>query len=293
MANKKIGIVLLLALLTTFGVNAQRATFMRINEVMVINEHDIMDNYGNHDGWIELYNTSAAPVNIAGCWLTTDRNNPKMYPIPKGDVRTTVPKNQTILFYCDGFMDRGVFHTNFRLDPTKENYIAMYDGDGRNLIDSVTIPAGQIADVTYGRLVDGNGNWGILSKVTPESNNITLDRNLKVEAFKEHDQDGIAMTITSMGTVFFALILLYLSFKFVGNQSIKASKRRAAAAGVTTSETTGQESGEIFAAIATALYELNNDDHDEEPSVITIHKVQRNYSPWSSKIYTLRHTPRK
>jgi hypothetical protein len=47
MTRKKIGVLLLMALLVSFGANAQRATFMRINEVMVINENDIqmtMDN---------------------------------------------------------------------------------------------------------------------------------------------------------------------------------------------------------------------------------------------------------
>ena len=292
MTRKKIGVLLLMALLVSFGANAQRATFMRINEVMVINENDIQDDYGQHDGWIELYNSSAAPVNIAGCWLTTDRNNPKMYAIPKGDNHTIIPLHQTALFFCEGHANRGTFYTNFKLDSLKENYIALYDGDGKNLIDSITIPAGQVADVTFGRLVDGKTPWGVLKVPTPNSNNVTNDKNEKVENFKQRDGYGIAMTITSMATVFLGLALLYLCFKATGKASIKASKRRAAAAGVKTSENTGHESGEIFAAIATALYELSDDAHDNEPTILTINKVQRNYSPWSSKIYTLRQTPR-
>ena len=38
MINKKIGVLLLFALLVSFGAKAQRATSMRINEVLVINE---------------------------------------------------------------------------------------------------------------------------------------------------------------------------------------------------------------------------------------------------------------
>ena len=38
MINKKIGVLLLFALLISFGAKAQRATSMRINEVLVINE---------------------------------------------------------------------------------------------------------------------------------------------------------------------------------------------------------------------------------------------------------------
>ena len=32
------------------------------------------------------------------------------------------------------------------------------------------------------------------------------------------------------------------------------------------------------------------DAHDEEPHVITIQEVEKRYSPWSSKIYSMRNT---
>ncbi|MDY5119262.1 MAG: lamin tail domain-containing protein, partial [Muribaculaceae bacterium] len=41
-----------------------------------------------------------------------------------------------------------------------------------------------------------------------------------------------------------------------------------------------------------ALYEHLN-VHDNEDTILTINKVKRAYSPWSSKIYTLRDIPRK
>jgi hypothetical protein len=52
---------------------------------------------------------------------------------------------------------------------------------------------------------------------------------------------------------------------------------------------TGQPN-EIHAAIAMALSELT-EWHDVESNVLTIHNVANNYSPWSSKIYTLRELP--
>lgn len=39
------------------------------------------------------------------------------------------------------------------------------------------------------------------------------------------------------------------------------------------------------AAIGTALYLFFSDKHDEEKYVMTVKKVSRTYSPWSSKIY--------
>ena len=51
-------------------------------------------------------------------------------------------------------------------------------------------------------------------------------------------------------------------------------------------------SGEVNAAIAMTLYLYQNELHDYENTVLTVHKVSRTYSPWSSKIYSLRKYPR-
>ena len=294
MINKRIGVLLLFVLLVSFGAKAQRATSMRINEVLVINEDNFVDDYGKRHAWIELFNTSAGTVNIAGCYLTDDKNNPKKYPIPKGDVLTQIPPHQHTLFWADGEPDRGTFHVNFTLDPSKENYIALYDADGRTLIDEITVPAAQRPDVSYGRVIDGQEEWAQLTKVTPSTNNLTLDSNEKIENFKNNDSLGIGMTITAMAVVFLGLLLLYLIFKQVGKAAIAASKRNAEKAGAPVSASAPDEvSGEVFAAIATALYEMSDDNHDIEHTVLTIRKVRRAYSPWSAKIYSLRETPRK
>jgi hypothetical protein len=46
-------------------------------------------------------------------------------------------------------------------------------------------------------------------------------------------------------------------------------------------------SGDI-AAIAMALNLHFSEMHDEESNLITINRVSRTYSPWSSKIYNMR-----
>lgn len=42
------------------------------------------------------------------------------------------------------------------------------------------------------------------------------------------------------------------------------------------------------AAIAMALYLYFNEIHDEESDIITVKRVSRTYSPWSSKLYNMR-----
>ncbi|NMC38454.1 MAG: hypothetical protein GYA41_09045 [Bacteroidales bacterium] len=42
------------------------------------------------------------------------------------------------------------------------------------------------------------------------------------------------------------------------------------------------------AAIAAALYLYFNEMHDEESDIITVKRVSKTYSPWSSKLYSMR-----
>lgn len=50
--------------------------------------------------------------------------------------------------------------------------------------------------------------------------------------------------------------------------------------------------GEVYAAIGLALHMYLQDIHDYEKMVLTMQRVMRPYSPWSSKIYGLRQWPR-
>ena len=276
---------------------AQQAAQLRLNEVMTLNVHNYQDSYGNHKPWIEIYNSSAATVDIKGCYLTDDLSKLKKYMIPKGDVMTAIKPHQHLLFWADNDPYKGTFHLNFTLDPEVSTIIALVDADGRTIIDSIRIPAGIPADCSYGRLIDGVGEigdasaWDILPKVTPSTNNIILDSNAKLDRLKESDPLGGIMTLTAMMVVFFGLLVLSFVFWLIGSLSIRISNRRAIEAGAglrMRSATRAGISGEVTAAICMAVSESQNDVHDIENAILTIRRVERKYSPWSSKIYGLR-----
>ena len=277
-----------------------------LNEVLITNEGNYQDDYGLHSAWIEIFNRSYGSADLAGCYLkcSSQPGDTVSYFIPKGDVLTLVKPRQHSLFWADGEARRGTFHTNFTLNPETQNWIGLYDS-GRNLLDQITIPAGVLqANQSYARISDAAEKWevkdGSAEKyVTPSTNNKTIDSNAKMEKFEEHDSDGIGMSISAMSVVFCGLILLFIAFKIVGRVSVSLSKRNAMKAkGITDKQEAkekklGEAPGEIFAAIAMAMYEMQSDVHDVEDTVLTITRVKRSYSPWSSKIYTLRETPLK
>ncbi len=289
-------------------VSAQGRRGLRINEVMVKNESSVIDDYGRHAAWIELFNSTFGPLEISSVYLTNDRNNPTMYPVPLGDVNTRISKRQHVIFWADGMPNDGTFHTNFVLIPGVDNWIGLYDADGKTLIDEVTIPATLPFDASYARKVDGVGAdndasaWEVRDGstsslyITPSSNNIIKDTNNKVANFKELDESGGGMTIMAMCIVFSALLVLCISFYIINKISAAISKsNKAKTVGLNLKELSRDErpdhdTGEEIAAIAMALHE-HLDAHDRENTVLTINKVKRAYSPWSSKIYTLRETP--
>ena len=45
--------------------------------------------------------------------------------------------------------------------------------------------------------------------------------------------------------------------------------------------------GNVTAAISMALHLYFQEQHDEESNIVTIKKVKKAYSPWSSKIYSV------
>lgn len=108
--------------------------------------------------------------------------------------------------------------------------------------------------------------------------------------------DGQAGIIVVIGytIVFLALIVMYLVFKYVLPMFFKIKLyRRAAREGRALDETEKTHmAGAENAAIATALYLYFDEQHDEESNVITIRKVSRAYSPWSSKIHSMKHFSR-
>ena len=97
-----------------------------------------------------------------------------------------------------------------------------------------------------------------------------------------------------------ALILLYLAFWALGKLMIHIAKRNKQKASGTATvappvkiKNEGAIVGAEIAAIGMALKMYQDEMHDIESHVLTINRVAKAYSPWSSKIYGLSQPLRK
>ena len=309
------GIILAFMLAVSFSSCRQLSTDSKvlINEVMMQNENNATDEYGDHSPWVELFVKYYGQIDVAGYILEAqpEGGQPKQYTIPKGDQVTIVPARQHIVLWADNHPKKGVLHTDFTLDPNVKTTIRLYNSN-KDLIDEVTIPAGKLkADQSYGRKDQtmterGDENWEVKDNntdddayVTPNTSNKVNDVNVKMVTFREKDPAGIGMAITAMTVVFSCLILLFFAFTLQAKISMNMAKKNElkAQAGSdkpapAADKKAGETPGEVYAAIGMALHEMQNDIHDVEDMVLTIHtdpKVEE--SAWSNKAFAMRQIP--
>lgn len=135
----------------------------------------------------------------------------------------------------------------------------------------------------------------ILAQVTPTIvDSLTKSKiHQNSEKFIQIDPMGLGMTFVGLSVVFLSLLLLYILFfnvtKIINLKLSSGKKEKVEKKQMPISANPDEE---IFAAIGLALHLHFSELHDKESTVLTINKVARTYSPWSSKIYGLRQFPR-
>ena len=295
-------VVMLGAGLVGGRVAAQGINNVRINEVLVDNDQNLVDSYGQRSSWIEFFNSGYELVNIAGCYIgvTKADGSEALYNIPTNDPGTVMHSQTYNIFFCEGTDTKGTFYTNFTLDGVTK--ITLYN-QGRNVIDEFTIDHNsQRPDVSVGWMSPDGGisepKKMELPKTTPGATNETLASIPKDELFRERDPNGGVMAIIAMSVVFSALVLIFFVLKVFGMAMIwfyerKTAKPAEAAPAPPKRKPAGEQVQEEMAAIALALKMYQEEQHILESTVITINRASRVYSPWSSKIHGIPPIPVK
>jgi heme/copper-type cytochrome/quinol oxidase subunit 3 len=114
------------------------------------------------------------------------------------------------------------------------------------------------------------------------------------EEFGKMDSSGVAMFIIAITVLFAAFILLFVIFKYISrlyNTDLK-NRFKKSRPGDEVPDVLEDIPGETLAAISLALYMYDQQLQGLEAAVITIKNIGKTYSPWSSKIYGLRRTPK-
>jgi hypothetical protein len=131
-----------------------------INEFVAQNVNGPVDEAGQHEDWLELYNTSNTAQLVGGMWLSDSLTQLK-WQIPAG---TSIAPNGVLRIWCDEDGTQGPLHASFKLSSTGE-LVALWNAAGTTLHDSFAFGL-QAADVSTGRVFDGGPLWAMFPQPT-------------------------------------------------------------------------------------------------------------------------------
>ena len=134
-----------------------------INELMSNNISTVTDNSGKYEDWIELYNTTNAPVSTAGLFLTDTAGILHKWELP----HQIIPTNGYAIIWADEDGGQGDMHANFKLSNLGEQLVLT--NTDSVVIDSITCLT-QADDIAFARSPNGSGPF-IMQVPTFKANN--------------------------------------------------------------------------------------------------------------------------
>lgn len=141
---------------------AQERTVV-INECMPNNTITAMDQDGEYNDWVELYNTSQSTIFLEGYFLSDRRSQPTKFKFPN----VPIGANEYLIVWVDKDSTQAGLHTNFKLTASSEQ-LYLFNPD-TNLVDYVHFFNMQ-EDESIARTIDGNGPFQVTNPTYNSSN---------------------------------------------------------------------------------------------------------------------------
>ena len=137
-----------------------------INEFLASNDACCVDEKGEYDDWVELYNKTESSIDIGGMYFTDKPDDEDPYQIPDSvPAKTTIPPGGFLVLWCDKDEEQGILHLKVKLSADGESVI-LIDKDGVSVIDSLTFES-QKTDVSMGRDPSDFLQWKTFTNPTP------------------------------------------------------------------------------------------------------------------------------
>ncbi len=120
-----------------------------LSEFLASNSSGIVDEDGDSSDWIEIWNTTANDLNLAGWHLTDDATLPAKWTFPAGVI---VPSQGRLVVWASGknrTTNPAALHTSFTLSKTAGAYLAFTKPDASIVTSYTNLPA-QFTNISYG-----------------------------------------------------------------------------------------------------------------------------------------------
>ena len=198
-------------------INSQRIV---INELLAKNDNNIVDENGENDDWIELFNPTNAQIILDNYYLSDNPENLTKWKFPQKNVK--IEPGEYILIWADEDQEQGDLHTNFKLSASGE-FLALIHPDGFSVLDSITFGL-QSSDISFGRKNENFDSWVYFENPTPLSKNIYLDIQNEVEIPNKFDLTNFPNPFNPITQICFALNIesnIKLSIYNLGGEEIR------------------------------------------------------------------------
>ncbi len=143
-------------------------TALWLNELAAEAQTLFLDEAGEPEDWVELYNAGTTAVDAGGLYLTDDLSVATRWQIPPG---TLIPPGAHALVWCDGEPAQGPRHATFEL-AAAGGELGLFAADGTSLLDFISWNR-QYPDRSYGRYRDGGQFFQLLPTPTAGTANTT------------------------------------------------------------------------------------------------------------------------
>jgi len=139
---------------TSTSTSTTDASGVSINELMPGNTKStpIVDEYEDHDDWIELYNAGNEDVSLAGYFITDDQADPFRRSLPE---QAVVPAKGFLILWADNTPSQGPLHLPFGLSKSGEG-AWLCDAHGK-ILNGTSFSAPPVPDSSFARYPDGTG----------------------------------------------------------------------------------------------------------------------------------------
>lgn len=143
---------------------------VRINEISADNAININDLWKKND-WIELYNTTDEPIDVAGMYITDNALVLDKWQISAGltDANTVIAPHDYLIIWCDDLDPVSQLHATFKL--AKEGGVVMLSSEDKGWTDYLTYPA-HSGDNSVGLYPDGGSNYYVMTRTTLGKSNV-------------------------------------------------------------------------------------------------------------------------
>ncbi len=141
-----------------------------INEVSAGGDIHVND-YGKRADWLELFNRSTEPVDVAGWYFSDEKEVPMKYQMDASDeVNTVLRPGERMVVWCDGRPSLGEPHLPFKLKNADGSRLFLSSPDGQ-WQDSLRYDM-HSTKASVGRYPDGGSNFWVFYRPSIGSQNV-------------------------------------------------------------------------------------------------------------------------